>query len=59
MDHHSALCAVMTRGHVEKDFGFGLYSDIVLQVLEERKALAAESVPNEASAENTNTEGVS
>lgn len=39
VDQHGALCAVVTEGHATKDYGFALYSDVILEVLEERKKL--------------------
>jgi S1-C subfamily serine protease len=36
VDQRGALCAVVTKGHKTKDYNFALYSDIVLEVLEER-----------------------
>jgi len=37
LDEYGALCAVLTRGHKVKDFSFGLYSDVILKVFEERR----------------------
>ncbi len=37
VDAHGALCAVVTRVHRTKDYGFALYSDILVQVLKERE----------------------
>lgn len=39
IDRYGSLCAVVTKGHETKDYGFALYSDIILEVLEERKKL--------------------
>ena len=43
VDQHGALCAVVTRIHRAKDYGFAIYSDIVLEVLEERRALTLQT----------------
>ena len=37
IDDHGALCAVVTRVHRTKDYGFALYSDIIIEVLKERR----------------------
>ncbi|UCF16445.1 MAG: trypsin-like peptidase domain-containing protein [Phycisphaerales bacterium] len=39
VDGYGALCAIVTKGHATKDYGFALYSDIILEVLKERKKL--------------------
>jgi S1-C subfamily serine protease len=39
IDQYGSLCAVVTKGHKTKDYNFALYSDIILEVLEERKKL--------------------
>jgi S1-C subfamily serine protease len=39
IDQYGSLCAVVTKAHVVKDYGFALYSDFILEVLEERKEL--------------------
>ena len=39
IDRYGSLCAVVTKGHETKDYGFALYSDIILEVLEERREL--------------------
>jgi hypothetical protein len=39
IDRYGALCAVVTKGHETKNYNFALYSDIILEVLEERKKL--------------------
>lgn len=39
IDQYGSLCAVVTKGHETKDYGFALYSDVILEVLEERKEL--------------------
>jgi S1-C subfamily serine protease len=39
IDQYGSLCAVVTKGHETKDYGFALYSDVILDVLEERKKL--------------------
>ena len=39
VDQYGSLCGVVTRGHKTKDYGFALYSDTILDVLEERKKL--------------------
>lgn len=36
VDQSGALCAVITRGHEAKDYALALYTDTVLEVLEER-----------------------
>ena len=41
LDAHGALCGVMTASHRAKDYSFALYADMVLEALEERRALAA------------------
>lgn len=38
IDGHGALCAVVTKVHGTKDYGFALYSDMILELLEERQA---------------------
>ena len=38
VDQHGALCGVVTSGHSTKNFNFALYANIVLEVLEERRA---------------------
>jgi len=43
VDAHGTLCAVVTRGHRTKDYGFALYSDMVLEVLKERRTYLAGS----------------
>lgn len=51
IDQYGAICAVVTKGHITKDYGFALYSDVILEVLEERKKLkmeaSSESVEND------------
>jgi len=37
VDKCGSLCAVVTRGHDKKNFAFGIYSDSVLEMLEERR----------------------
>ncbi len=37
IDAHGALCAVVTKVHMTKDYGFALYSDMILEVLKERR----------------------
>ena len=39
VDQYGSLCAVVTKGHKTKDYGFALYSDVILDVLKERKEL--------------------
>jgi hypothetical protein len=39
IDEYGSVCAVVTKGHSMKDYGFALYSDIILEVLEERREL--------------------
>ncbi|MHC4520706.1 MAG: trypsin-like peptidase domain-containing protein [Planctomycetota bacterium] len=43
IDDHGALCAVVTRVHRTKDYGFALYSDMILDVLKERRQHMAHS----------------
>lgn len=43
VDQRGALCAIVTKGHEAKDFSFALYSDIILEVLKERKKLIIDS----------------
>ncbi len=45
VDQYGALCAVVTKGHATKDYGFALYSDAILEVLEERKELKMNESP--------------
>jgi hypothetical protein len=37
VDSHGALCAVVTRVHMTKDYGFALYADTILDMLKERR----------------------
>ena len=37
IDGHGALCAVVTKVHETKDYGFALYSDMILDMLKERQ----------------------
>ncbi|MHC4397852.1 MAG: S1C family serine protease [Planctomycetota bacterium] len=46
IDQYGSLCAVVTKGHVTKDYGFALYSDIILEVLEERKKVKIDTSLN-------------
>lgn len=43
VDQCGALCAVVTLGHETKDYGFAQYSDVILEVLNERRKFAEES----------------
>ena len=43
IDQRGALCGVVAMSHRTKNYSFALYSDIILEVLEERTKLAAES----------------
>lgn len=43
IDDHGALCAVVTRVHKTKDYGFALYSDMILDALKERRQRLATS----------------
>ncbi len=45
IDPYGSLCAVVTKGHDTKDYGFALYSDNILEVLEERKKLKLDNNP--------------
>ena len=45
IDQYSSLCAIVTKGHKIKDYSFALYSDIILEVLEERKELKIDASP--------------
>ena len=39
IDQYGSLCAIVTKAHETKDYGFALYSDVILEVLKERKEL--------------------
>ena len=39
IDQCGSLCGVVTKGHETKDYGFALYSDAILEMLQERKRL--------------------
>jgi S1-C subfamily serine protease len=43
IDQRGALCGVVAKSHRTKNYSFALYADIILEVLEERTELAAES----------------
>ena len=45
IDRYGSLCAVVTKGHVTKDYNFALYSDVILEVLKERKELKIDTSP--------------
>lgn len=45
VDSHGALCAVVTRAHETKDYGFALYSDTILDMLKERRERLTKSSP--------------
>lgn len=38
LDQHGALCGVITRGHLTKDYSFALYADTILDVLHARQS---------------------
>lgn len=44
IDQYGSLCAIVTKGHETKDYGFALYSDVILEVLEERKELKIDTL---------------
>jgi len=52
IDQRGALCGVVAMSHRTKNYSFALYSDIILEVLEERTKLAAES-SDESEAKDT------
>jgi hypothetical protein len=39
IDQYGSQCAVVTKGHKTKDYNFALYSDVILEMLKERKKL--------------------
>lgn len=39
IDRYGSLCAIVTKSHRTKDYGFALYSDVILEMLKERKEL--------------------
>ncbi len=45
IDQYGSLCAVVTKGYETKDYGFALYSDVILEVLKERKELKIDTSP--------------
>lgn len=47
IDQNGALCAVVTAGHEVKDFSFALYSDVILDVLEERSEKLTKDTSND------------
>ena len=45
IDQYGSLCAIVTKAHETKDYGFALYSDVILEVLKERKELKIDTSP--------------
>lgn len=56
VDQHGALCGVVTRSHRAKDYGFALYADAVIEMLDERTKRAERSPDQDPSAENGDSE---
>jgi len=42
VDEYGGVCGIATEGHVEKDYGFALYSDTIIEVLKKRKQMKIE-----------------
>lgn len=56
VDQHGALCGVVTSSHRAKDYGFALYADAVMEMLEERRERAERGPDEDPSAENGDSE---